>query len=1285
MSVKFNLILTVFSMLTINSFNANGLRNIKKMQTICTMCEIYKIDVLCLQETFWDQESIQTIEKIWNGKVFCNNYDASNRKGVAILVTNEISTSVKNIEYGSKGRIIKITIEKNDKNINVYSIYAPNKVDERKMFYDGLKQFINSEELNIIGGDFNDVLDPVLDRSKTTSQRSNSSFYKTFLNESVLVDVWRYKNPDKVEYSRRQIVEGTLRQSRIDSFLISKAVLTNVVTCFYKISHISDHSFVCLKCDFTDVERGPGMWVMNNSLLNDEEYCNKIHTLIDESLHCPLYDREKLIWWDNTKYKIKQFTKMYSQKRHKLEQSAFWSIQNELRREYLKDNTNIDQNKILELQLKLKDYELEKCKGAILRSKATWAMESDNNTSYFTRLEKYKQETNAVKHLINSGGKCVSDTMSILETEVEFFQELYQNENVNDAKQKDIFKLIQKKLNEEEVIECDRNITVEELTKSLNNMPRNKSPGFDGLTVEFYCKFWNKLNKIFSEIVSEITKTKEMTKSMKMGVISLIYKKKGDKRLLKNWRPITLLNVDYKIISKTIASRLKQVLPNIISSEQTCAVPGRDISDTLATVRDIIDYVTDKNIPAYIVKIDSDKAFDRISHSYLFNLLSEFGFGENFRNWIKILYTDISSAVKCNGHISKFFKVGRSVRQGCGLSALLYTLAVEPLNLICKSSALKGIEIEGSTETSLIYQHADDTTLTLANKSSVTNAFKIFDEYCQASGAKINIDKSEVLVINDSVESVSNLQLPMIIKNDTIEILGIHFGDKEKCELLNWKSKVEKIGSLVKIWKQRKLSLKCRANVIQTLFVSRILYALNIITLPNWVEQDLVKHIYGFLWDGKPAQVRRSTLIGKNSQGGLNIPDLQMKKEALRLKWFRKYFDELSNVKWKNTMNYFLRKYQNMGLTYEILDIIYDKSSLEKLPVFYRELLEAWDNINIGERQEPMMYNDIVNQPLFGNPFILIQNRMLKFNLFIKCGITKLHNLLSETKVGFKSYECVYQKIIEKYPDYCMMKFQSKYKDIIGAIPHIWKTQLCKTICNTVEIFIPTITDNENTKISPISFTSKICYDILRKRRFEQPISHVFVESFGCLMNQSFWKCIFNCVKNPDMTEVDLKIVYGIIWTKERLYRIKKTDNNRCPNCKNETEDILHMFIECDTLLSFRSFIEDVLVYFYKERGYTTDHFNKILLFGTTEKNKYYSFINVLLSTARFTIYKRRCYMSITDKLLDCKRLFNMYFKRQLNWIYRFYQQKNESLFQTNFVDNIPYVRVVNNEIQIKW
>lgn len=1273
-------------MLSIYSLNANGLRDIRKLKNILTVCDMYKCDVICLQETFWSDDFIPEVKKLWKGHIYYNNYDLQHRKGVAILIKKEIDVSkIKQITHGETGRLLKVSIDVCERNINIFSIYAPNDYKARNLFFKNCEHFFNGDEINILGGDFNDYLNITLDRSESMSRYTpNNKQYKAFIDENNLIDIWRHRNPDKRLYSRRQKVNGILKQSRIDAFLISRSCMTYTKNIFYRLSSFSDHSYVCIHVDFNEIDRGPGMWVLNNTLLNDVYYCSRIEQMITESTLCPLYIREKLVWWDNLKFKLKAFSKFYSKKKYRDEQQEYWDINNKLEREYSKLDRgfDVDNNNLLQLENKLKEYESRRCDGAILRSKAQWAIESDKNTAYFLRLEKYRQESNCVRELLNSKGETISDTMGILKTQAEFYENLYSEQKVDSDAQNTLFENISCQITNQEKDLCDNDINLSHLTETLNNMNKNKSPGIDGLTVEFYVKFWKLLGPLLTEVVSEIQETKTLTKTMKLGIISLIYKKKGDRKLLKNWRPITLLNVDYKIISKTLASRLKTVLGSIISPEQTCSVPGRDISDNVASVRDIIDYCEEENIQAYILKLDSEKAFDRVSHQYLFNLLPHFGFGKKFVEWVKILYTDIGSAVKCNGHISSFFNVKRSVRQGCGLSALLYTLAAEPLNLMYKQGNIKGISIEKSNAISLIYQHADDTTLTLADKESITHSFELFDIFGRASGAKVNVEKSEVLIINDDIDSLKPLSLPLVVKTDFIEVLGIALGNnKKKCEDFNWNKKFVKIDNLMNIWRQRCLSLRGRSIVIQTLLSSRLWYVLNVTPLPKWVEEKFRKSCSKFLWHGKPPQIKATTLIGKESQGGLNIPDIRTRALSLRLKWLRKYFNKETDFMWKHTMNYFLSKCHSFGLTYEILYIIYDKTMLCQIPLIYKELLVAWDEINEGKRQLPTTVQYIYDQPLFGNPNIKKNSRMLFFHVFIKCGISKILHIINPDIGDFITCQQLYDKIKIIYPKYDQHKSNTLYCEIMCCIPDIWKHLIRKNNVIQSDISAPNIVFNDKT-ISADIFSSKVCYDILRSRKYQIPIAVPFIESFGLQSSVKFWKTIFGGYKSPDMINLDYKIAHSIIWTREKLHMVKISNTSTCPICNTDIEDLLHMFIECDCLILFHEFLVDILTYFYRHTGFTRDEFIKWLLYGLSGSGVETPFINVILSTARSSIYKRRNIMIFKNRLIDCKFIFNIIIKQHLECILCKYKYEEFSML---FMRDNPFLKVENNHITITW
>ncbi|CAC5379785.1 unnamed protein product [Mytilus coruscus] len=332
-----------------------------------------------------------------------------------------------------------------------------------------------------------------------------------------------------------------------------------------------------------------------------------------------------------------------------------------------------------------------------------------------------------------------------------------------------------------------------------------------------------------------------------------------------------------------MANRLKIVLPFVISKFQSCCVAGRDIADTTASIRDIIDLIEQENFEGYLLKIDQQNAFDRVDHKYLFSVLEKFGFGDKFINWIKIFYTEIFSTVKCNGFLTKYVPLCNSIKQGCPMSAILYVLAAEPLGqALLKNNNIHGIKIPFSVKESKYFAHADDTTLTVADKNSVTEAFKIFDLYSQASGAKINREKSEILCLGSTKISEKELeQFGIKLCENVTKLLGIYIGkDKQLCESLNWDDKIKKIKTILYFWSKRELTLPGRATVFSTLIMSRLYYTLTVCPLPEKIKNEIRLIALKFLWNRKTHLVKYQSIVGKKIQGGLNLPEIFLKMQS---------------------------------------------------------------------------------------------------------------------------------------------------------------------------------------------------------------------------------------------------------------------------------------------------------------------------------------------------------------------------------------------------------------------
>ena len=225
-------------------------------------------------------------------------------------------------------------------------------------------------------------------------------------------------------------------------------------------------------------------------------------------------------------------------------------------------------------------------------------------------------------------------------------------------------------------------------------------------------------------------------------MINLVFKAE-DRTLLKNWHPISLLCVDYKIGSRAIAGRLLCVIERVVSCDQTAGVPGRFIGENVAYVRDAIQYASDNDLPLAVLTLDQEKAFDRVDWKFLFCILERLGFGPSFCKWVQTLYSGVQSSVIVNGHLSQFFNLQRGGRQGCPHSPLLYVLVAETLAATLKACPrIRGLTLLAPRSSpSFFSQYADDTSVLVTTDDSILAVFEVFDRYELGSGARLNLRK----------------------------------------------------------------------------------------------------------------------------------------------------------------------------------------------------------------------------------------------------------------------------------------------------------------------------------------------------------------------------------------------------------------------------------------------------------------------------------------------------------------------------------------------------------------
>ena len=576
------------------------------------------------------------LQKEWDGDIF-SNFGSQHSRGTAILLKNK--HDIINVHKSEDSRILLINVKVDDQIMTIMNVYAPNNVSDRKTFFTKIQKwldkFASNENSIIIGGDFNYTHENSLDRYKHNDIKDVSSVtYKNLIATKDLHDVWRQMHPSKKQFTYKDI-------SRLDKFLISTELLDNVQRSNILIPGIkSDHKCVTIFLDFNKSDKGPGRWKMNTSILNDRSYIEKIKNLLLKTQNDYKNISKQLIW-EICKIKIKEFTISYCKYKQRLKKNLMTDLENKVQaKETELINSNYNRNIQAERDALVNDLNnlvSEKNKGAQVRSRAKWIEEGEKSTKYFFNLEKQNISKNTIKKLKRDDGSYTNTDSDIIEEGYIFYENLYKKENIPDTEINKYLGEVNnlKLLSENESRRLEGKITKQECETALTSMKGNKSPGSDGIPVEFYKTFWPHIHSILIESLNYAYDVGELSATQKRGILSLLFKK-NDKQMLKNWRPISLLNTDYKLLTHVLANRLKSVIGKIIHTDQNGYIKGRNIAYNIRLIQDVINYFENDNIEGAIIFLDFQKAFDTVNHNFLLSVLEKFNFGFSFKNGLKL-------------------------------------------------------------------------------------------------------------------------------------------------------------------------------------------------------------------------------------------------------------------------------------------------------------------------------------------------------------------------------------------------------------------------------------------------------------------------------------------------------------------------------------------------------------------------------------------------------------------------------------------------------------------------
>ena len=649
--------------------------------------------------------------------------------------------------------------------------------------------------------------------------------------------------------------------------------------------------------------------------------------------------------------------------------------------------------------------------------------------------------------------------------------------------------------------------------------------------------------------------------------MSLLFKK-GDPEEIENWRPISLLNIDYKIAAKILAKRLQNVLPLLISTDQQGYIKNRFIGFNIRQIQDIIDYVEETDTAGGIIFLDFRKAFDTVEWTFMFAVLKHFGFGQSFVLWIETLYKNITSCIYNNGWRSENFQLTRSIRQGCPLSSLLFILVAEILAIKVRANkAVEGIKVKNEVTNPLkITQLADDTTLFVKNEHEVLQSLLIVDDFGKHSGLKLNKNKTEGLWIG-SLKNSKNT--PGEIKWSTeVKALGVFFGvNKEKCFSLNWENKLEECERSISNWNKRNLTFYGKIKVIKTLLLPKFTYLFHSIHVPGNVIKKINSLFFNFIWTGKTEKIKRNTIIGNKYEGGLDMIDTKSFIKAIKTKWVKHLLSEKSNSRWTIIPRYFINQFGENYLVFHMNIDAYKNlpRTKHKLPPFYHELLKTWIEFRkYINRTKVTNYYDIRKQILWGNQFIKeASGKTIIFHKWIKSDILYINDIVS--KRGTIDETAVLRKLKDK------TNWIAELSILKSALPTAWK-QILKS-SESINTFVKTslsITMKNGSAFAQMS--NKEFYNLFVRNIFEKPYLHKHWESKFTDYDEVNWPSVYlslynSCITN-NVKQFKFKLLHNVIATNENLYKWKIMQSPNCSKCGCK-EDYEHFLLNAKVLIRF--------------------------------------------------------------------------------------------------------------------
>ncbi|KAL2893980.1 LINE-1 retrotransposable element ORF2 protein [Bienertia sinuspersici] len=549
------------------------------------------------------------------------------------------------------------------------------------------------------------------------------------------------------------------------------------------------------------------------------------------------------------------------------------------------------------------------------KAKIEWVREGDENSALFHSSIRKRRIQNTVYTIKDKAGVFHDTPDGVQEAFLDYYQELL-GSNIGDRRPVNR-EIVQTGpvVSEEHNITLTKPITPADVKKIVFSLNGDKAPGPDGFGAHFFKHNWEIIGEDTTKAVLSFFKTGRLLKEVNNTFISLVPKVSCPQDVTE-FRPIACCNTIYKIITKLLCLRLKEVLPDLISENQGAFVHGRYIVHNIMVCQDLVRKYGRKNVsPSCMIKLDLRKAYDTVEWSFIQEMLEALNFPQKFIGWIMTCMTTPKFSLVLNGSPCGYFKTTRGLRQGDPLSPLLFVIGMEYLSRIMRKlhenpSFKMHPRCKGLNLTHMCF--ADDLILCCkGEKNSIEMILDCFTQFSSSSGLQANRSKTEFYTCGMSDEEQNQIFAESGFRKGSLpfKYLGVPICSKRinagQCEAL-----VDKMTARIRMWSSRNISFAGRSQLINSVLISIHQYWAQVFVLPKSVLKEIDQICRAYLWTGqwyssRPGYIAWNDVCREKKEGGLGFRNIKIwniacmeryvwaistKQDSLWLKWINSVY-----------------------------------------------------------------------------------------------------------------------------------------------------------------------------------------------------------------------------------------------------------------------------------------------------------------------------------------------------------------------------------------------------------